>query len=186
MAKDYVKYASKKRKPTRPIRYRNLFTIFLVVVIALALAGWIAAGRHQTESRLSLVHDFFHPKVNQKKSSQSTKIEAKNDPEEIHYDFYNELASMQIASPSQPHPAVSVVKQEKRRDLYVLRISKFKNENEAGQARLSLLLEGIEANVVKIGDSYGLQQGAYGTVALAKAGQKELQKRGVESVIEKG
>ena len=65
----------------------------------------------------------------------------------------------------------------------------FRNESNATQLRVSLLLAGVEVDIVKIKMSshniYRVQQGPYSNLQLAKARQQQLQKKGVEGVLEK-
>ena len=94
---------------------------------------------------------------------------------------------MQMAvSPERPPAKIAAAKPPLPHDKYTLQIAEFKNESEAGQLRLSLLLEGVEAEVVQIGEIFRVQQGTYTTTALAKSAQKELEKQGITSQVQKG
>ncbi len=72
---------------------------------------------------------------------------------------------------------------------YILQIGIFKNQAGASQLRLSLLLAGVESEVVKteIGDVvvYSVQKGPYENERFAKSAQKRLQKKGIESIVRK-
>jgi cell division protein FtsN len=74
-------------------------------------------------------------------------------------------------------------------DRYLLQIAAFKNPTAAGEMRISLLLAGFEVEIVKAMHDgqllYQLQQGPFSTVAEAKAMQRELKKKDIESVIVK-
>lgn len=84
-------------------------------------------------------------------------------------------------------PTVSQTKAIDER--YLLQIAAFKNPTAAGEMRISLLLAGFEVEIVKaMRDGqllYQLQQGPFSTVAEAKAMQRELKKKDIESVIVK-
>lgn len=72
---------------------------------------------------------------------------------------------------------------------YLLQIAAFKNPTAAGEMRISLLLAGFEVEIVKAMHNdqllYQLQQGPFSTVAEVKGMQRELKKKGIESVIVK-
>ncbi len=95
----------------------------------------------------------------------------------IQFDFYDELPALNVQS-------LALKRESKDVSLYILRLASFMHEHEASQLRLSLLLAGIDADIVKKGAMYIVQRGFYPTVAEAKMNQKALKKKGIDSVIE--
>lgn len=73
--------------------------------------------------------------------------------------------------------------------VYVLQFGIFKELAGAAQLRLSLLLTGIETEVMKIQTEhqliYRVQQGPYSNFAQAKLARQKSVKKGIESVIKK-
>ncbi len=67
---------------------------------------------------------------------------------------------------------------------YVLQVGVFKDQVSASQLRLSLLLSGIETQIVKTGEhTYHIQRGPYSSERQAKSAQRLLSKKGFESSI---
>lgn len=139
----------------------------------------------------------------------------KQEPE-IRFNFYTELPNMQVTLPETeqiPSKQALTTKQDllaaatKAESLfpakelkknknsaedasqYILQIGVFKNETAAGQVRVSLLLAGFEADIVKVTDGnqtvYRIQKGPYATLAQVKEVQKQLQSKGMTGLVKK-
>lgn len=141
--------------------------------------------------------------------------QAKQEPE-IRFNFYTELPNMQVTLPeTEQAPGKQAL--PARQDLlaaakktesllpgkefkknknsaedggqYILQMGVFKNETAAGQVRVSLLLAGFEADIVKSTDGnqilYRIQKGPYAMLSQVKEVQKQLQNKGVMGVIKK-
>jgi cell division protein FtsN len=211
MPRDYAKY--RVIQPTAKKNRWSNGTILLSALLVVMLGGGFWLYQHKTQmtlandantgtfmSRLKMM--LSHKKSASAKKPVST-VE-NNTPEEVHFEFYNELPNMHVPSEtaegaSAPPPA-PIVSTEKTADApsqkaaaikpdsqYFVQLGLYKDTNEASQTRLSLLLNGLESQVVKVTEngetSYRLQQGPYTTLSEAKAAQKKLQRKGVESVI---
>jgi cell division septation protein DedD len=189
MAKDYAKYGYKKRAANEvPRRWEWVIVILLVLVIGSAIA-WagihkmrtaLAQDAHVT-SILANLQGFFHHKKKDNELAQPAKVmETSQEEDEVHFDFYNELPNMQMATSSN-----DADKSNSTKTSYILRLAVFKDLNSAKQMRISLLLAGIDADIVKVGQSYRVQQGSYPNASQAKSMQQQLQKKGIDAVIEK-
>ncbi len=130
---------------------------------------------------------------------------------EIQFSFYTSLPTMQTPMPQEAPkeiivekrsnpvlvkksvPAVNVsqpvIQPNVTEKKYLLQIAAFRNPTAAGEMRISLLLAGFEVEIVKAMNNnqqiYQLQQGPFATIAEVKAIQRELEKKGIESVIVK-
>jgi cell division protein FtsN len=108
------------------------------------------------------------------------KAEAAKPEPEVHFDFYNQLPNMQVRVAAPQSSAVIPSAPG-----YVLQLALFSNLNEASEARISYLLSGADVNVVKVGNSYRVQQGPYASLTTAKSIQKKLHRKGIETVLKK-
>jgi len=141
--------------------------------------------------------------------------QAKQEPE-IRFNFYTELPNMQVTLPETEQvpskqalttkqnllaattkteplfPAKELKKNKNGAEnagQYILQMGVFKNETAAGQVRVSLLLAGFEADIVKSVDGnqtlYRIQKGPYMTLAQVKEVQKQLQSKGIMGLVKK-
>lgn len=196
MAKDYAKQFSNK-KPGR-----NWFVDFLLVLaLFLLISGLIfAAYAHKNPSSakfaisewvVRIKSAFSHKKAIVPNKVPAAAEEVSSEPS-VRFDFYTELPAMQVGAKS----GSIRLREEAKADSpsppaehYFLELAVFKTESEASQARLSLLLAGIEADVVKATSKdksiYRLQHGDYTDKKIAKTAQLELQQKGISAVIRK-
>lgn len=196
MAKDYAKQFSNKKQG------RNWFVDFLLVLaLFLLVSGLIyAAYAHKNPSAVKfpinewvvrIKSAFSHKKAIVPTQPPAVKEEASSEPS-VRFDFYTELPAMQVGAKS----GSIRLREEAKVDFppspaehYFLELAVFKTESEASQARLSLLLAGIEADVVKAASKdqsiYRLQQGDYTDKKSAKTAQLALQQKGISAVIRK-
>lgn len=187
MAKDYAKYNAKKRTRNKTNRGKGMLFVFLLLALTVGMTYWVYVNKHRIPEIINNVKLLVHHKKAATVPVKSAGQE--NAPAQVHFAFYNELPNMQMPSTSSdsspaasPPPPKSILKEKNN---FVLQLGEFQDESEASQTRLSLLLLGIESDIVKVGEMYKLQQGSYATLALAKASQKKLQKKGVEATIQK-
>ena len=211
MAKDYAKYVSTAKRAVP--RKRGLLDLLLVVILVLLIAALVYGAyirRHPNVTRgVDQITDLFRHK---KTVSPAVIPLPKKEPTEmatdVHFDFYNELPNQQIEparanknseqvaaddhilstlSNKMPIPTVAPIQTAKEN--YFLQLGVFKNEKGATQLRLSLLLSGIDADVVKTvaGEQsvYRLLQGPYANAESAQTAQQKLQKKGVVSIVRK-
>lgn len=189
MARDYAKYTSKAQKTARKSRELDTFIILLIVLIVGGVSYWFYADKmrpYLTEDKsfkglVSAAKSAFHHKALASPKSLSSANVPTPQPE-VHFDFYNQLPTMQVrvAAPQASSSSVTPAAPG-----YVLQLAMFNSLNEASEARISYLLSGADVNVVKIGNSYRVQQGPYASVATAKLAQKKLHKKGIDTVLKK-
>ena len=193
MAKDYAKYTSIKRVPKKKQRSHLVASFILLIFIGTFAYGFYTFKQHPS-SRLGILigecKAVFHHQKNQTMIISKPQTEIAKAEQEVHFDFYNELPNMQVSAGSSNSKFMvsksTVPKTTAATETnYIVRINTFKNENDASQIRVSLLLSGIDADIVKIGGNYRIQQGPYSTLLQAKAMQKKLLKKGIESQVEK-
>jgi len=134
--------------------------------------------------------------------------------DEIQFDFYTELPNMQVNFPASAQSKLfsitaarkpvnklagqidesiqSAIAQHKANSTkltpqspqFTVQIGEFKDPLNASQLRLSLLLAGIETEVVKIAaHTYRVQKGPYTSERQARLFQRQLSKKGFESTI---
>ncbi len=151
-----------------------------------------------------------HPSgVNKKELAMHDKPAAPD--QDVRFDFYTELPNMKVATlvsdnnndealnntvaPAVVHSAKSSAKsvaatatapsvaQKPAVKQYILQLGIFKTEANASQYRLSLLLAGVEAEMVKTDDAYRIQQGPFATVKQAQTVMHKLEKKGFVSDV---
>jgi cell division protein FtsN len=179
MAKDYAKYNAKNRTRNKKNRSAGLFTVFLFLLLTIGIGYLIYANRQTIPTMIANVKTLIHHK---KVTAQPVDTVKQNTPPPVHFAFYNELPKMQVPAANTVVEQKTIVKEKKS---FTLNVGEFQNENDASQMRLSLLLLGVESDIIKVGETYKLQQGNYSTLALAKAAQKKLQIKGVDAKVEK-
>jgi cell division septation protein DedD len=215
MAKDYAKAMFKTGRMRKQQSSRRIllwiFAIFLILasfVGYLYEAHWLNKGNMQT-LLANIKTAFHHPKppVNEIKSESLVSQDAP-----IHFDFYTELPSMQVTLPvtqnevnkAAPPPIPAAVvstpasppspKREKSDNTppaaehYIVQVGAYKNDSTASEVRISILLAGFDAKVVKTIKNnqmiYRIQQGPYSNLAEAKNAQKNLQAKGFDGIIQ--
>src|SRR6185295_7547009 len=107
---------------------------------------------------------------------------------QVHFDFYTDLPNMRIKI-EKLKQAQSISSDKKNlpkkpgETSYILQIGVFKTENEANQHRVTLLLSGIEVQMIQTEEGYQLQKGPYSNLKEVQRLQKKLQTNEVSSVI---
>lgn len=200
MAKDYAKYFS-TTKPARNVWVDGL----LVAVLGLLISGLLYAAylhKHNSVAKQQFaewtarIKIFFHPNkhVIDNQTADMQPVVHQNAEPPIRFDFYTALPNMQIQlNQLAPHPDTPRLVRETPKSVteprYFLELGTFKSQAAASQMRLSLLLAGVDAVVVKIPGKnralYCLQQGSFTDKQQAHAALLELQKKGVIAIIKK-
>ncbi|HSW69223.1 MAG TPA: SPOR domain-containing protein [Gammaproteobacteria bacterium] len=207
MSRDYAN--KNRRKPRGESRF-VLAGIFAVV----CLIGAIIYAFHVHEQTVAVwmnhVKTLMSRKNNSSVKTPLPSAVAEND--EIKFDFYTELPNMQVNLPARTETkpfSISVHKQTlppvnlagkidesiqavmaeqvKKPPLqFIVEIGEFKDRLNASQLRLSLLLAGIETEVIKTEQqTYRVQLGPYGSERQAKSSQRRLNNKGFESTVKK-
>lgn len=212
MAKDYAKqtrYSFVVSEGSSGKRRWELFFVFLFIAVICGVllfaiekkayriisnSPGISAFAARTKSW------FVRPRQNAQTAASAAAAAAQPD-EPVRFDFYTELPNAQIESntvvdSTDANKAAKKLQETVRKSGltppapgYVVKIAAYVSESQAGQMRISLLLAGVDADIVKMKegnkDMFRVQQGPYATVKLAKKRQQELQKKGIESAVEK-
>lgn len=201
MAKDYAKYASIKRAPENK-KGGHLFLagILFLVIAVMSVFGFYAYRLHMEGSPISAATVLAKLKnvVSHKHKNEITVATASTQvvkaEQEVHFDFYDELPNMQVkVAPEDDAAKHSVVPvksaptstTQEAKSGYIVRIRMLTSENEASEMRISLLLNGTDATIIKGDKGYSLQQGPYTTLSQAKKAQKQLQTKGIDCSVEK-
>lgn len=180
MAKDYAKYNAKRRTNLSKLRGNGVLLICLFLILISGFS-WIVVKKFPVSVMITNMKTWISHK-NLNKNTVVAKISNQEKPPPVHFAFYNELPNTQVPVQSNI-TQTSAPAPEKL--LYSLRFAEFKEETEASQMRLSLLLTGVDSEIIRVGDHFSVRQGNFSTLALAKAMQKKLEKKGIETVIEK-
>jgi cell division protein FtsN len=211
MPKDYAKkMVTTKRRAIKKIpRLPVILTVFFVAFAISMTTFWVYAHHGLKESFIIWIANgkslFQHKNAN---TSKTAKAHLANQEENnaVQFNFYTELPNMQvnpeIVSESKltirkpvvglPRPialaqidnSIQAAMAEKKKVQYFIQLGVFKDQIGASQLRLSLLLAGIEADIVEVAThSYRVQQGPYQSTNQAKAMQRRLTNKGFESEI---
>lgn len=200
MSKDYAKKGFAEKQSSKRKRKTEQQPTGMFFLLAALLLGGVCymAWPYRENIALFTAHLLERHKTPLPAKTQLVKAPAEAPPENaIKFDFYTELPKMQVNTPiisdAQPSSAPlalpakaasNVVAPDKR---YRLELGVYADKASASQQRLSLLLAGVESEIVKSVSgnvtSYHIQVGPYATEALAKTHQKRLQKKGIDSVI---
>lgn len=200
MAKNFAKY--KSRRPRLNVSWPFVLAALLFSVLIFCAAF----GFYLNQSKSA----FFGKPVAtiklwlSKKNTESRKEISEPVESPVQFDFYEELPKVDIDS----RHAADSVKQEvvpladsgsKERIIpssekvvakppsYWVEASHYENASSASQARISLLLSGVEVDLVKVNSSKGvvfsLRQGPYASLAEAKKAAERLKKKGLEPTL---
>lgn len=212
MAKDYAKRVfTTTRKPQKK---RRRIEFIILPVVLLAVIGGYWGYLHRADflaptngaSFLARVKAIItHKKIGNNPeflAKKQSNIETQNS-DDVHFDFYNELPKMQVTAtqeqddekPVHPSKPIIVTSHDEIPQAvdsshpYYLLLGSFKNENDASQSRLSLLLAGYEAVVSKIntdkGVIYHVQSAPIANMTEAKKQQRDLDQKGFVSTLKK-
>lgn len=208
MARDYKNCFAEPPKKSR----RNEWVALLILAVV-ALGATALHLSHVTDK--SLPHQTFAEWVAEIKTkwqhrssilpSKPLTLAQKEAPQnQVRFDFYNELPNMKVGVPetvsasaklvstTPAQPAVPATTNQSGGPVaatthYFVQIGTFKSSAEASQLRISLLLAGIEAEVVKKDTqgqpTYVVQQGPFASAGLAKSTQKRLLDKGFSTTV---
>ena len=203
MAKDYAKRVFTTTRKSKKKRWRR--ELVIVPLLFACLAGYGLFKQRDVlffaeNSWFAHVRMLAH-KAQPAKSTQLAKTKAVTQaPQEptVHFDFYSELPNMQVTVPDVSSDTVvtRVTKVMTKTPLpakaelaYTVQFGVFNDEVGADQLRLSLLLSGVEAEVIKFkiesGEMFRVQRGPFVNQAEAKKLQQQLQKKGIMGVLKK-
>lgn len=211
MPKDYARYVN--NQPKRPLAkhgWRNRLSLAVFLIFLLVSAGYVVhvykqrkvefAQQGMTSWVKQLKTWFINPLKEQDRDllfvDQNPAEEAKQDAD-IQFSFYTNLPTMQVPALQSPAPTTTVLVEDtsgttpikKPEEKYLLQMAAFRNPAAAGEMRISLLLAGFEVEIVKAMNNnqqiYQLQQGPFANIVQARSMQRELKKKGIESVIVK-
>lgn len=201
------------------LRRLLLVLVPLLLLVAVGYGIYVYKNAKPDFSKISVsvwindIRSFMnHSTLSARSSASSTpapSVQEKSEQDDIQFNFYTELANRQVMVDEVPEatPAIIPVTQapaslEKEPtpiqkkpsttaavDTYVLQLAAFKNQTAAGEMRVTLLLDGLSATIVKteVNDAviYLVQQGPYSSLTEVKSMQKKLKQKGIESVIKK-
>ena len=207
MRKDYARniIIAQRRSTQRPTRLSVIVIVFVVAFIISTAGFWIYAHNGVKESITILASEMRSLITHKKPDAQppKTPVAANAQTENpIRFDFYTELPKMQIKAPEMavsktpvknlPRPrALAFIEHVKTKPplappatQYIIQLGVFKDEISASQLRLSLLLSGIETDVVKLANhTYRVQKGPFATSNQAKYMQRRIDKKGIDSIV---
>lgn len=216
MAKDYAKRVfTTSRKPKKKRFRSELLAIPLVIVVSLASYGFLHGKEGLKNAEVSWVSHFkdiflHHSKSNQTKVAKISSAPVNSEPE-VHFDFYNELQNIKVEDmpvaaasagaklPGAKSSSGSNVKQaltqtntdgHQQANRYILQLGLFKDSTAASQLRLSLLLSGIEADIIQVSRAddefiYRVQRGPFADQSEARKFLKKLQGKGIDCELKK-
>lgn len=203
MPKDYAKIRRQTSQNDR--RFVSGMGLIFAVIFLMAGIAYALYTHQQVFSKTRLLSWLGHAKT--VTAPQNVKqVSAQN--EEVQFDFYTELPNMQVNLPSsakaqlfpqkttgqidasiqsviEQHQAKMVAIKKPAAQFFVV-IGEFKDLIGASQLRLSLLLAGIETEVIKTEkETYRVQQGPYASERQAKTKERLVNQKGFESTIDK-
>ena len=198
MQKDYAKYTFKRRSPwlEQGWRYRLLLVVFILTLVGCIGYAYYLYDKYADSFSFSRIQSFFIQKQAPVKAA-APPLEDK--PEnDIQFNFYTELPSDKPVGHSfdkpleitQNKPSALSKSDSAKKGQYVLQVAAFQSPAAAGELRISLLLAGFEADIVKSLTEdqqtlYLIQLGPYSNPSKAKSVQEEMKGKGIESVVKK-
>ncbi len=196
MPRDYAKQrvlqpSAKKKRANRPM---VLFFVFALILSGAGLFWFIQHNLSQKNvenGAVSRLKAFFTHKKTVVTRVSKPKLPPQDD---VRFDFYTELPNVQVSPVAIASMQESPLKKlqtapASQSGTFIIQLGVFENENKASEARLSLLLNQLETEVVEFDDQgrkrYRLQHSGFVDIAQAKTMQKKFQAKGFESVIKK-
>ncbi len=207
-------FAQKRKVRKQPPRLSVLLTVFFVAFVVSASGYWVYAHHGFRDGVIAWVASAKSLLIKHKTDpvKVAKQSDSNQDDNNVRFDFYTELPKMQVNTTSVldkktfvspklveklPRPAeladidnsiqsVITAKKSQAKPLmqYTLQLGIFKDQLSASQLRLSLLLAGIDADVVKMqNNTYRVQKGSFTSENQAKAMQRQINKKGFDSEI---
>ncbi len=202
MARDYAKYNSKRRVADNKNRSPDIFIIITLLVVIVIGSYWVYTHKikgaftqnSQLAHAVTNLKSFFHHKKPEVDTVANQHIQSIIPQDEVRFDFYNELPNMRVPTALASHEKKSKVNlaaasipataKLKEKPGYHVHLGHFNDMNSAREMRISLLLVGVDADIVRVGNQFHLRQGPYASLAQAKEVQKKLQHKGFESTLQ--
>lgn len=190
-----------------------ILLFFFIVIVASGYWVYVHTLRGATTENSQLMRvlvnfkETFHFKNNEDSHAKAHAQPVAEKHEEVRFDFYDELQNMQMRTPTvsedkpvnqansapkvltaaapakETLPPKEVPPPAEDKSGFAVRIGIFDNMNLASEMRISLLLLGVDAEIVKVGSVYRLQPGIFPTMAKAKEVQKKLQQKGIDNIV---
>lgn len=192
MAKDYAKRIVRQEEVKKP--WGRWVIVLIAVVIVFSLSFYITKEKLQGKEISTIFQQMTVIFKHKKMFPPAAAIKESSEPD-IHFDFYTELPHAQVmASPSIAQaplnkPSVMPVQNNLPPPAYVLQVASFPDKISASEYRISLILAGFDADIVKINNAnqvlFWVQQGPFATADKAKIAQQKLAKKGIKSNIQK-
>lgn len=208
MSKDYAnknRYRP-RRNDRRETKFVPLAGAIIAVICFVSAMIFMIHAYHQTTffSREHFASWFSRAKTivshKEKNSAKTLATQKSAENDDIRFDFYTELPNMQVNLPQSAQMPVQKIEQsiktvmtpkitnapliKKQTIQFIVQVGEFKNQLDASQMRLSLLLAGIETEIVKTAEHrYRVQQGPYPSERQAKLAQKQLGRKGFEGSV---
>jgi cell division protein FtsN len=202
MPKDYAKRVlTTSRKPKK--KKLRLEFVIIPIVLAVIVVIWmmthtndIATAEQSWFQRLKSIGHKAAP-VKKEASNAKNLAETHSEPS-VHFDFYNQLPTMQVptptftedhasAKPKPPHQMADKNAKALSVPHYILLFGEFKNASAAGELRVSLMLAECEAEIIAVPSKgsklYRVQSNPFMTQAEAKRLQQILLRKGVSSEL---
>lgn len=206
-------FAQKRKLRKEPPRLSVLLTVFFVAFVVSVTGYWIYAHHGFRDGSIAWIASAKSLFIKHKTEPvKVTKQQDSNPNDNVRFDFYTELPKMQVNNSAVvdkkssilpklvenlPRPvelteidnsiqSVIAAKKAHAKQLmqYTLQLGIFKDQLSASQLRLSLLLAGIDADVVKLqNNTYRVQKGTYNSESQAKSIQRQINKKGFDSEI---
>ncbi|MEO8400208.1 MAG: SPOR domain-containing protein [Gammaproteobacteria bacterium] len=217
MPKDYAKNIFTNKRKSKPREWRSPIFLLFVLGLVISGIVFYAMRLHNDNTAVAsnnYMTSWFANAKSLLKNKHVTPVKAAKQAltkdEGVHFDFYTELPKMQVNMPMADEPKApetvkslppielgnqidesirSAISQNKQAVVqqYILELGVFNDKSSAAQLRLSLLLAGVESEVVQPEEN-GAQfrvQKLFTNESSAKQMQKRLQKKGIESVLRK-
>lgn len=177
MAKDYAKQYRSNHREQKHQNKRKWLIICLILACCFLIDLII--------QRKSIYAFYQHSRLASflsKQTEPKTLVKKEVPAEAIHFDFYKELSSNKLTI------ADIVEKTQPVNKEYIIQLGLFNNNTEANSLKLSVLLAGYEANILKIKiakqDYFRVQLGPYSKAEVAKNIQQKLEKTGIIGEIQ--
>lgn len=182
MRKDYAKHGiAKRNKPAKEtVSFSVILAIFISVLVIALMVMYVHANWKEKSTAWIAHAAALIKKKKPVNAAPPVPLEVKK--EEVQFDFYTALpkGDPTFSFPEKKDQPSGTAPVEK----YYVQLGIFKNALDASQLRLSLLLSGVEADVVKVNNqSYSVQLGPYMRETQAKSMQQRLSKKGFDSSV---
>lgn len=213
MRRDFTRKSVAARRVARQRKWIRRISVLTAAITLAATGtsllyyyqGGIALAFHEQSSGFQAWLAKHHENLNEQ-MLKVKQMAANKEPPAIHFEFYDELSNLQVANPkpeivtlstAAPLPqAIAVVdakqfeaefsKQIKANN-FIVQVAMFKNLQSAQKLSKDLLSSGLSAKVITLGSAekplYRVQLGPFEDKMQAALSQKQLQKKGLNSIL---